>query len=159
MSRARSSRLTKAAREAAAEKEKLESAEQVKLIQKKIRALMVKKPVDSHAKKLKEYCKTLYTCGWKTISVTYQGSGDSCDDFNFEITNEEKSVDFRDVSTTFAGGFTLKDVEREIWELLPEGFENNEGGSGNVEIDIEKGRITVTHNQYYIESEETVEEY
>jgi hypothetical protein len=124
-----------------------------------LRELIGKEPAVNYAQKIKKYCKDLYAAGWKSMSVTYAGSGDSCNDFQFSIANEEEEFDFSAITTVFAGGFTLKDVERDLWELLPVGFENNEGGEGTIKITTKTGRIVVDHTTYYIESSRDVRRY
>jgi hypothetical protein len=47
------------------------------------------------------------------------------------------------------------------WELLAEyhdGFENNEGGYGIIDIDVAKGSVTIDHNDRIIEVSNTVTE-
>jgi hypothetical protein len=124
-----------------------------------LRKIIGKAPAIDHAQKIKKYCKELYAAGWKSMCVTYSGSGDSCSDFEFSIANEEEEFHFSDVTTVFTGGFTLKDVERELWELLPVGFENNEGGEGTIKITTKTGRIVVDHTTYYTESSRDVRRY
>ena len=108
-------------------------------------------------KKLKEYCKELYKHGWKEIIVQYSGSGDSCDSFEAKILNEEDELAMEDV--TKPPQEFMKKVQAEIWNLLPAGFENNEGGTGEIKIDIETGKITAEHDQYYTESTHTSDTY
>jgi hypothetical protein len=89
--------------------------------------------------------------------VTYSGSGDSCDEFCFKIYNEEDEYDLDSVEKPPRE--FMKKVEDAIWDLLPSGFENNEGGQGEVTIDIETGKITVEHDQFYTESAHTKDVY
>lgn len=131
--------------------------EELRALHDRLRELCGKPTVKSVAKKLKEYCKELYKHGWKEIVVQYSGSGDSCDDFSAKIWNEEDEFPLTDVDSLPDG--LIKKVEDAIWELLPAGFENNEGGSGEVKIDIATGKITVEHDQYYIDSTHTSETY
>lgn len=131
--------------------------EELRALHDRLRELCGKKPVKSVAKTLKEYCKELYKHGWKEIVVQYSGSGDNCDDFEAKIWNEEDEFSMDDVKSP-PKEFMQK-VQDAIWDLLPSGFENNEGGSGEVKIDIETGKITVEHDQYYIESTHTSETY
>lgn len=118
---------------------------------------MGKKSVKETAKQIKEYCKELYKHGWKEIVVKYSGSGDSCDDFEAKIWNEEDEFAMTDVDSL--PNELIKKVQDAIWDLLPPGFENNEGGTGEVKIDIETGKITVEHDQYYTECSHTSDTY
>lgn len=122
-----------------------------------IREISGKAPVNKTAKQIKEYCKEMYKHGWKKILVRYSGSGDSCDDFEATVWNEEGECALDDI-TTPPKEFTQK-LQDAIWDLLPSGFENNEGGSGEVKINIKTGKITVEHDQYYTESNHTTETY
>ena len=104
-------------------------------------------------KAIRAFCKELHTKGWKTAHITYQGSGDSCDDFNFSLENEETTVALNDVKPAdLPAHFETKKFEEALWELLPDGFENNDGGDGSIKIDIGTGEICVTHNEYHLES-------
>jgi hypothetical protein len=103
---------------------------------------------------VREWCKELRTAGWKTINVTYQGSGDNCDGFNFSLANDEETFDFSAVaSALLPAHFNMSKLEQCLWRLLPEGFENNVGGDGEIRIDVETGEIHVKHNHYYLESD------
>ena len=114
----------------------------------------------AHVKAIREFCKELHTKGWKTAHITYQGSGDSCDDFNFSLENEETTVDFRTVKPAdLPAHFDARMFENSLWDLLPDGFENNEGGDGSIKIDIGTGEICVTHNEYHLESTKTEWKY
>jgi hypothetical protein len=104
-------------------------------------------------REIRERCKDLRAAGWKTLSVTYQGSGDSCDGFCFSLGNEEETFNFSAVpATLLPAHFNMSKLEQRLWSLLPEGFENNEGGDGEICIDVETGEIHVKHNHYYVES-------
>lgn len=133
------------------------SPEELRVLHDHLRELCGKPTLKSVANKLKEYCKELYKHGWKEIVVNYSGSGDSCDDFDAKIWNEEDEFSLSDIKSPSSE--FMKKVEDAIWDLLPSGFENNEGGSGEVKIDIETGKITVEHDQYYTESTHTSDTY
>lgn len=126
-------------------------------LQKLIRELTGKPAVNKEAQKLKKYCKQLYKRGWNKIVVNYNGSGDSCDEFRFRIYNEEDEYSLDDVKNPPRE--FMKQVEEAIWNLLPSGFENNEGGQGTVTVEIETGKITVAHEQFYMESTSTKDVY
>lgn len=122
-----------------------------------IREAMGKKPVNETAKKIKEYCKEMYKHGWRKIVVSYSGSGDSCDDFSATVWNEEGKYSLNEIDTP-PREFT-QELQDAIWDLLPPGFENNEGGSGEIKINVKTGKITVEHDQYYVESHHSSETY
>lgn len=122
-----------------------------------LRHISGKEPVSNVAERLKEHCKELYKHGWKKLTMEYSGSGDSCESFEILLHNEEGETELKNVENpppTF-----MKEVENELWELLPSGFENNEGGQGTITVNIKTGRIVVEHDQFYIESNHTKEVY
>lgn len=95
----------------------------------------------------------MQTKGWTKLSVTYQGSSDSCDDFEVEIANEETSFKLDDVpDAKLPPDFNETKLRNCLMDLLPAGFEDNEGGDGNITVDIKTGAIHVSHNEYYTES-------
>jgi hypothetical protein len=104
-------------------------------------------------KAIRKYSKELYPCGWKTVSLTYHGSGDSCDEFNYSIANAETTIDLDRVpAKDLPPDFDIAGLEKALWDLLPEGFENNEGGDGEIAVDTKTGAVNVRHNTYYMES-------
>jgi hypothetical protein len=134
---------------------------ELKIALENIMRTLNKKPTkNSAAETLKEYCPDLYLCGWVNIDMTYSGSGDSCDDVEMHVVNEDgEELSFRNVELPPAVAFSMKDVENSLWNLLPTGFENNEGGSGTITVDTLTGSIRVEHDEYYTESRHTTEEY
>lgn len=104
-------------------------------------------------KVIRGYCKELYTKGWKTVHMEYQGSGDSCDDFGFSLENAETTANLDNVDDKdLPVDFKLEKFKNALLDLLPAGFENNEGGDGTIKIDTASGKIHVKHNAYYTES-------
>lgn len=107
-----------------------------------------------HAKAIKEIGKKLYACGWKQLSFQYSGSGDSCSELTFTIENEEDTFGLCDLaSTDLPKDFSEEELTDHFLELLPAGFENNEGGAGEVTLDTKTGKISVRHATYYVEEE------
>lgn len=107
-------------------------------------------------KEIRRACKELYTCGWHTVHMTYRGSGDNCDDFSFELENAETRVDCAAAPTeALPPHFSMRAFNHHLWDLLPEGFEHNEGGDGTVTINTATGAINIKHNEYYTESRQT----
>lgn len=102
---------------------------------------------------VQEMCPALRILGWRKITVDYQGSGDSCDYFSIRFHDEEKHHNFEDIPAARVPP-TLNDqrvLESKLLNLLPCGFENNEGGDGTITIDTATGDIHVSHNEYYTE--------
>jgi hypothetical protein len=118
-----------------------------------------KKIKNEHAEKVKEFCKYLYPLGWHTITLEYDGYGDSCEDFEQHIANEEEKIKLEDVKLPPGAPFEFKDLADALARLLPCGFEDNEGGYGTMTVNIKTGAITVDHNERYIESVNQVTKY
>ena len=95
----------------------------------------------------------MLTKGWTKLSVTYQGSSDSCDNFEVSIANEETSFKLDEVpDAKLPPAFSATKLYDYLLDLLPDGFEDNEGGDGDITVDIKTGAIHVSHNEYYTES-------
>jgi len=103
-------------------------------------------------KDIRKACKKLHAAGWKTVHFEYCGSGDSCDSFAVSLENEENAVFACDAVKTLPADFEEDKFRELLLDLLPVGFENNEGGDGNIKIDTDSGQILVKHNTYYTES-------
>lgn len=107
-----------------------------------------------HADAVKKIGKELYACGWKTLTFNYSGSGDSCSDVNFVIENEEDVFGLHDLEDSdLPADFNANKLTDHFLELLPAGFENNDGGCGEVVLDTKTGKITVRHTTYIMEEE------
>ena len=86
------------------------------------------------------------------VLASYEGSGDS---------GSIHSIVFKD-----AEGKTLE-VERSLADrvcdvldtFIPSGYENNEGGFGNVILNVGTGRVTLEHSQRVEHTEDTTEEF
>lgn len=80
----------------------------------------------------------------KSVSVSYEGSGDSFDDF-WAIQVEYKDKDGKDNNKIQVG-----DVEDLLWYAIEhsEADFNNEGSTGEIEIDFVNGTLKI--NNYYI---------
>lgn len=119
-------------------------------IDEMLREITGKNSAQDAADRLKKYCPALYAHGWHKIEFSYSGSGDSCDELAGKISNKEEDVPFDKFTTTFPD-FTIKDVEKALLDLLPIGFENNEGGCGKIKINTKTGKITLEHDEYFVD--------
>lgn len=107
------------------------------------------------AQRLKDACPALAALGISSITWTYDGAGDSGDMEDTVIKGsgtEPKSIE--DLKEAFKGfdpetqeKLNWEKLEGCVWELIPDGFENNEGGYGEVELTTGTSRIQVRHNQ------------
>jgi hypothetical protein len=118
-----------------------------------------KKHTNPAAEKIKSFCKHLYPLGWHTITVEYDGSGDSCDYFEQHIANEEGKIRLEDIQLPAGTPFEFKDLSQAIDALLPYGFENNEGGYGTITVNVKTGAITVEHAERYTEVTHSTTKY
>jgi hypothetical protein len=51
------------------------------------------------------------------------------------------------------------DIEDALYEFLPAGFENNEGGQGTLTIDVGAASVKIAHSQNYTQTTDTTEEF
>ncbi len=98
---------------------------------------------------------TLERLGVAKVQVEYSGYGDS---------GAINSVDyFNAAGKTIYIGSNAPDLNYEIEqvaeEFLPDGFEINEGGQGDVFIDVAKRRITIEHQENYTETHDSAKEF
>jgi hypothetical protein len=53
----------------------------------------------------------------------------------------------------------VRPIEGVLHDFLPAGFENNDGGQGEITIDLEDGTVTINHQENYIEHDDSTVEY
>jgi len=100
----------------------------------------------------REVVPGLAATGIRIVSVEYSGYGDSgaidCveayGDGDEELVAISQSV--------------RSDIEVLAYELMPGGFENNEGGEGTIKLDLVKGTYQLHHGQRVLETEWSDEE-
>lgn len=102
----------------------------------------------------KELAPKLFLNGVAKVHVEYNGEGDSGDieHIAYLDTNDD-SVD---------SGLPEGDEERlknAIWPFVPAGFENNEGGFGNVDIDLTTNLVLCEHSERVTETHESSTEF
>ena len=51
------------------------------------------------------------------------------------------------------------DIENVIYEFLPSGFENNDGGQGTLTIDVSAGKVSLVHGDNETVTHENSEEW
>jgi len=140
----------------------------------------------SPADKLKEICPLLSAIGVTRVVTTYDGSGDSGDlsDTRFcfhdrfsEHDNEAadsqtngRYMYFDQFKSTHAmptGSnpnplITVKMLDafyETLFELLPGGWEINEGSYGDIEIDVAKSKVKLVHNERIVETNTSQQEW
>lgn len=95
---------------------------------------------------LKEIAETLFLMGVKHAYVNYNGEGDSGDIsyIGYDKINKEPVPPELDEK--------LKDA---AWALLPSGFENNDGGYGEITLDCVNKKVHMEHNERIVEIDTT----
>lgn len=138
----------------------------------KVPAAKTKKPEEV----IKETCGLLHSFGFEMVHAEFDGSGDSGDFDVFRLLpkrtpkydsphheqlrleNEEHSISFGTFKReTIDGARTSEQLEQlteklnafeaAVWEILPCGWENNEGSFGEVDIDLINSTIHMVVNE------------
>lgn len=97
---------------------------------------------ETFKRELSELLPQLRELGVLSVSTTYYGGGDS-GDFNDPTFNPQEPV-ITDQSLIDRASSALSNAV----SLFFAGWENNEGGNGEVMIDVSSGRVQVNHKQY-----------
>jgi hypothetical protein len=88
------------------------------------------------------------------VHVEYDGEGDSGDIQHIAY------IDINDNDVPHA--LSEDDEERlksAIWPFVPSGFENNEGGFGNIYIDLKNNSVLCEHSERIIETNDSSKEF
>ncbi len=51
------------------------------------------------------------------------------------------------------------DIENVLYEFLPDGFEINEGGQGDITIDVQAGTVKLEHQENYTETTSSTDQW
>ncbi len=119
------------------------------------------------AQKLKAACPALAALGISSITWTYNGEGDSGSMEDTAISGggtapgsiDELKEAFKGFDPETQEKLNWDKLEDCVWQLIPDGFENNAGGYGEVELTTGTNRIQVRHNQRIEETEYEEEDY
>jgi hypothetical protein len=92
-------------------------------------------------------CPELFLIGCVKCHVSYSGEGDSggVDHISY--------VDINDVCIIEVPQKLLDAMETAVCYLLPGGFENNDGGYGEITIDIQNKKVKLEHNERVVDVE------
>ncbi len=93
--------------------------------------------------------------GVATVESRYSGYGDSgCIETveYFDAKNQLMTVP----ESRSAKARSLDDV---LHDFLPAGFEVNDGGQGEIRIDVQAGTVTINHQENYVQTNDSCEEY
>lgn len=94
----------------------------------------------------------LQALGIEKVVGGYSGYGDSGDLHDLDCYGPEKQPVEIDES--------LREVLRRfLYEYLPDGYEINDGGQGNVTINLQTMRVELEHEENYTETRSSHEEY
>ena len=93
--------------------------------------------------------------GVANIEVSYSGYGDD---------GSIDGVQYRDPTGIRVDRATIPEklieaLEQCVYELLPAGFEINEGGQGTLTIDVQLAKVTIQHQENYTESRDSTREF
>ncbi len=101
-------------------------------------------------KQIRKVCEVLEGLGVKTVTVHYDGEGDdgSIEDVDFEP----------EPAAGIPNG--IDDVIRDAaYDFLPDGWENNEGSFGTLEIDVGERKVHRDHSWRVVETESDQAEF
>lgn len=119
------------------------------------------------AQRLKDAAPALASLGVTHIIWAYDGYGDSGEMTDTTVTgNGNAPESLEDLKLSFKGfdpetqaKLDWGKLEEAVWQLMPDGFENNSGGFGEIDLDTVNSRIQVRHNQRIEETEYEEENY
>lgn len=102
-----------------------------------------------------EILPRLEDMGIATVRIEYSGYGDS------GAINYVEYFDARDQAVDVHAAWPACGpmIENVVYEYLPDGFEINEGGQGDVYIDVQKKTLRLDHEENYTETDCHQEEH
>jgi hypothetical protein len=152
-----------------------------------IRTLKGLPPVEENVQTIKQFCKLLASYNVYMIHGSYDGSGDSGDmDISIQWQNKtEQPVGhtapaYGDQAPSNGGAWDslssarkrltevkdaiitnkmVDDFEDAMFQLIPGGWEINDGSFGEIDVTVATGAIEVTHNERYTEVNTSHREY
>ncbi len=114
----------------------------------------VDRGLENLKKELGDICTELFLLGISSVTVTYSGEGDSGD---------IDSCVYMKVGGKGKLGSVSDELDQRlrtaVWDLLPSGFENNDGGYGDARINTARREITINHGERYVETREETTRY
>ena len=94
----------------------------------------------------------LHALGIEKVVGVYSGYGDSGDLHDLKCVGpEDKPVEIDDTLRATLVSF--------LYEYLPDGYEINDGGQGDVTLDVAAQRVDVDHEENYTETRSSHEEF
>jgi hypothetical protein len=110
---------------------------------------------DAKARLKTEIIPRLKQWGVAKVHAEYSGYGDS------GCINHIAYLDAHDqpVNMDMVRAASDPEIERALYEFLPSGFEINEGGQGDVTIDVTAGTVKLEHQENYTETRDATQEF
>ncbi len=98
---------------------------------------------------------SLTKLGVAVVQASYSGYGDSgCVDTIDYLDANNKPIDIEPLDPTLA-----PKLDRIFHEFLPDGFEINEGGQGDITLEVQKGAVTIEHQENFVQHTDSTQEY
>jgi hypothetical protein len=107
------------------------------------------------AKLRTEIIPRLKKWGVARLKAEYSGYGDSGAIDSIEYLDSHDQP----VNMDMVRSVSDPAIENALYELLPSGFEINEGGQGDVTIDVATGIVTLDHQENYTETRDSSEQW
>ena len=93
--------------------------------------------------------------GVSKVRAEYSGYGDSgCIDGITYLDAHDQPVNMDMVRSA-----SDPEIERVLYEFLPSGFEINDGGQGDVTIDVEAGTVKLDHQENFTDTRDSTQEF
>lgn len=93
--------------------------------------------------------------GVAKVKAEYSGYGDSgCINHIAYLNAHDQPVNMDLVRSA-----SDPEIERVLYEFLPSGFEINEGGQGDVTVDVQTGTVNLEHQENVTETRDSSEEF
>ena len=93
--------------------------------------------------------------GVSKVRAEYSGYGDSgCIDGITYLDAHDQPVNMEMVRSA-----SDPEIENVLYEFLPAGFEINDGGQGDVYLDVAAGTVTLEHGENYTETRNSTQEF
>lgn len=163
-----------------------EEEENLAAFREMLRTAVGRKPLEQSIQTIKNFCKFAASYNVKEILGSYDGSSDSgsmtievkslavipqldvpgnqfrSESGSPQYTYRELHRFFEDIVNqpdTLINNKTLSDFEDAMYELLPGGWEINDGSYGEITVDVGTGDIEVQHNERIVDIHSSTHTY
>jgi hypothetical protein len=107
------------------------------------------------AKLKDEIIPRLNQWGVAKVQAEYSGYGDSGAINHIAYLNQRGQP----VNMDMVRSASDPDIENVLYEFLPDGFEINEGGQGDITIDVQAGTVKLEHQENYTETTSSTDQW